>query len=239
MRAGGNRNAFLIFVALVWLGILSGFGLSSYMHLSTRGLDYPVIVHFHAVVFVGWMVLFTTQVALIRNRRPDLHRKLGLLGVALAVVMTVLGPATALIVNGIRYTADHNRTPEFLAVQFTDILVFATLTGSGLLLRAAPSAHKRLMLLGLFYVSAAGFARLLNGVVAYPIGEGFWGEMVGLYFFSDVLILSLGVYDYVTRKRLHPAYVMGVVWVIAVPLTAQSLLHNNAWKALSLRLIGY
>jgi arginine exporter protein ArgO len=73
----------------------------------------------------------------------------------------VLGPATALIVNAGRFTATGG-TPEFLAVRLADIVAFTGLTGAGLLLRKRPAAHKRLMLLGLIYVSSAGFARFLN-----------------------------------------------------------------------------
>jgi hypothetical protein len=54
-----------LFTAPVWVGVLSGFGTDSFKHLREYGLDYPLIVHLHAVAFVGWLVLFTVQVALI------------------------------------------------------------------------------------------------------------------------------------------------------------------------------
>jgi uncharacterized integral membrane protein len=237
-RASADRNAFLLLTTLVWVGVLSGFGTDSFNHLSKYGLDYPLIVHFHAVAFVGYLVLFTVQVALIRTARADIHRQLGTAGAVLAAMMVVLGPATALVVDAARF-ATTGRTPEFLAVQFTDILAFAGLTASGLLMRRIPSAHKRLMLLGLIYISDAGFARLLNGVIAAPLGEGVWGEIAGLYLGSDLLMLGLGIYDLATRGRLHPAYIAGVVWMIAPQFTALVLLSNPTWKVLSLHLIGH
>jgi len=237
-RPAAERNQFLVFIALVWVGVLSGFGVDSFDHVSKHGLDYPLIVHFHAVAFVGWLVLFTVQASLIRTNRVALHRKLGLYAVALAGVMVVLGPATAIVADAAAYTA-HGETPEFLGVQFTDILAFATLSGVGLLLRRNSPAHKRLMLLGLLYISDAGFARFLNGFAAAPLGQGFWGEMTGLYLGSDLLIIGFGVYDLIVRRRLHQAYVIGAVWVLLVQLTGQSLLHNSAWKAFTLHLIGH
>lgn len=54
-------------------------------------------------VFVGFLTLFTAQVALIRNGRADIHRRLGVAGAALAGLMLVLGPATAIIVDAGRY----------------------------------------------------------------------------------------------------------------------------------------
>jgi hypothetical protein len=240
-RAGADRNAFLLFTILIWIGVLSGFGTDSFEHfehVSKHGLDYPLIVHFHAVAFVGWLVLFTVQVALIRTARTDIHRRLGIAGAVLAALMVVLGPATALVVDAKRFVAT-GQTPEFLAVQLTDILAFAGLTASGLLMRGIPSAHKRLMLLGLLYISDAGFARLLNGIMAAPLGQGLLGTIASLYLGSDLLMLGLGVYDLATRGRLHPVYIAGAVWMIALQFTALVLLGNPAWKALSLHLIGH
>lgn len=217
------------------MAVLSGFGTDTFNHLSKYGLDYPLIVHFHAVAFVGYLTLFTVQVALIRSARIDVHRKLGTAGAALAAVMIVLGPATALVVDEARFTST-GRTPEFLAVQLADIVAFTGLTGAGLLLRKRPAAHKRLMLLGLIYISDAGFARFLNGILGAPLASGEWGK---LYLGSDLLLLAVGVYDLATRRRLHPAYVAGAAWMIAIQITALTLLGSPAWKALSLHLIGH
>jgi len=217
------------------VAVLSGFGTDSFNHVSKYGLDYPLIVHFHAVAFVGWLTFFTVQVGLIRTARADIHRRLGILGAGLAAIMVVLGPATALVVDAGRYTAT-GQTPEFLAVQLSDILAFAGLTGAGLALRARPAAHKRLMLLGLIYISDAGFARLINAAIASPFSLGRWG---GLYLGSDLLMLGLGVYDLATRRRLHPAYIAGAIWMLALQATALRLLGNATWKALSLHLIGH
>ena len=167
-RPSADRNAFLALTALVWVGVVSGFGTDSFDHVSKYGLDYPLIVHAHAMVFVGWLVLFTVQVSLIRAGRSDLHRRLGLI-----------------------------------------------------------------------YISDAGFARYLNDIVATPLGDGFWGDVAGLYLGSDLLVLALGAYDIVTRLRLHPAYIAGVAWTLTLQLTARALLHSPGWKALSLHLIGH
>lgn len=235
-RAHADRNAFLAFTALVWVAVLSGFGTDSFHHIVKYGLDYPIIVHFHAVVFVSFLVIFTVQVALIRNGRADLHRRLGMAAAVWVCVMLIVGPMTAIKVDAHRYETS-GVTPEFLAVQFTDMLAFGTLAGAGLLLRARSAAHKRLMMLALIYISDAGFARLINAGVAAP--GGFWGDMLALYFGSDLLMLGVGAYDLVTRRGLHPAYVAGVIWTITLQLTARAGLYSPGWKALALHIIGH
>lgn len=237
-KVSAEHNAFLVLVLLVWFGVVTGFGVDSYGHVRRHGLDYPLIVHFHAIAFVSYLVLFTIQVLLVRNERVDLHRRLGVWIAVLAGVMVVLGPATAVVVDAHAYAA-RGETPEFLAVQFIDILAFAGLTGAGLLLRGAPSAHKRLMLLGLIYISDAGFNRWLSNIVSAPFGDTPLGDFVNMYACSDALVLGLGAYDLVTRRRLHPAWIAGAVYAVALQFVALGLYLSPAWKAFSLHLIGH
>ena len=57
---------------------------------------------------------------------------------------------------------------------------------------------------------------------------------------SNVLpSLTAGAYDLVTRRRLHPAYVVGLVWIATNQLTAVLLYHSPAWKTVALKLIGH
>ncbi|MEO9131688.1 MAG: hypothetical protein ABI240_10820 [Sphingomonas sp.] len=153
-------------------------------------------------------------------------------------MMLVLGPVTAVIAAAVRYRA-LGTTPEFLAVQFTDMIAFGLLTGAGLLLRGTPSAHKRLTMLGLIYISGAGFSRFLGPIVAAALGTGPAGELFALYGLSDLLILALGAYDLATRRRLHPAYSAGVALSLACQAIAVTGLLNPAWKAMSLHIVGH
>ncbi len=141
-----DRNFFLLWIGLVWFGIIAGFGGDITDHVRSHEAAYPLIVHFHAAAFVGWLVLFTVQIWLIRLRRHDIHRKLGIGLICLAAIMVVLGPATAWVVQRRDFGTPAGH-PVFLAVQLTDILAFAILVAAGFLMRGTPSAHKRLMLL--------------------------------------------------------------------------------------------
>jgi hypothetical protein len=166
-------------------------------------------VHVHALAFVGWLVLLTVQVLLIRIRRADIHRKLGIAGAALACVMLVLGPMTAIFIDR-PHVGMPGSHPQFMIVQFAGMLAFPGLVTAAIVLRKQPTAHKRLMLLAILYISDAGFARWLAPGVEALLGEGFWPMMAALYLANDVLIAGMGAYDLITRRRLHPAYVAGV-----------------------------
>jgi uncharacterized membrane protein len=219
-------------------GILGGFVPEIVQHVAQHKPPFPLIVHVHGVVFLGWLVLLTTQVLLIRRRRADLHRKLGIAAMGLAVLMVIVGPATAYYMQRSHWgTPDSD--PPFLAIQLSDILAFAGLASAGFLLRNDSPAHKRLILLATLYISDAGFARLFGGGVHGLLGNGYWPLFFSLYLANDMLIVGLGAYDLATRKRLHPAYVAGVTWIFALQLTAVFLDRSPAWKPVALTLIGH
>jgi hypothetical protein len=69
---------------------------------------------------------------------------------------------------------------------------------------------------------------------------GFGPFLVSTYLPNDLLILSLGAYDLVTRKRLYPAYLWGIGAVAALQLTI-AYLYTVApfWKATATYLIGH
>ena len=233
-----DHNFFLIYVALIWVGILSGFVPQIIKHVKTQAPAYPPIIHAHAVAFVGWLALLTSQVLLIRSSRLDLHRRLGIAGAVLAVLMIVIGPATAVVVDRLRLALP-NPDPGFLVVQMMDILAFAGLIVPAFVWRKDPSVHKRLILLATLYISDAGFARWQGDTMEALFGNGFWGNAAQLYFGSDLLVAGVGLFDWMTRRRLHMAYIVGAAWVVAVQLTALSVYTNPRWAPVALKLLGH
>src|ERR1700749_2269100 len=140
-----DRNFFLLLVGLIWLGVIMGFVPEMIDHVQKHERAYPLIVHFHAVAFVGWLIVLTAQVLLIRRGKHDLHKRLGIAAMVLAAIMIVLGPATAIVVQRAQFgTPDSD--PAFFAIQFFDIVGFAGLVISAFLQRGNSPAHKRLML---------------------------------------------------------------------------------------------
>ena len=118
-----DRNFFLAMIALGWLGILRGFGGEMLERASQHKPAYPLIVHFHALIFVSWLMLFTVQILLVRVKNLELHKRLGFALVGLAAVMALIGPATALTVQH-RAMGDPKADPAFLSIQLTDIVAF-------------------------------------------------------------------------------------------------------------------
>ena len=215
-----------------------GFGGSIAQHFAKHELDYPFVVHIHAAAFVGWMVLITVQMLLIRSHQHALHKKLGLFGVGLAAFMVVIGPITAIVTARLHYGLPDS-DPAFLAVSFSGILIFAVLVTAALALRREGAAHKRLMMLALLGLAPAGFARWLGGPIIGMVGTGPLGMWCLLYLITTVLVLSIGVHDLLTRRKLLPAYVVGAAFILGVQVLSAWLLFSPAWLALMTQLVAH
>ncbi|MBV8799201.1 MAG: hypothetical protein JOY77_09620 [Alphaproteobacteria bacterium] len=56
-----DRNFFLGYVVLIWLGILGGFVPEIAAGIAQHKPPFPLIVHVHAVVFAGWLAVLTAR----------------------------------------------------------------------------------------------------------------------------------------------------------------------------------
>lgn len=234
-----DRAFFLAFAALSWIAIVMGFGPELHGQFKGRAPFPPLIVHVHAVVFTGWMILFTAQIWLIRSRRTAIHRKLGLAAVALVPVMVVLGVATALVSRRLHFEAGHNEMLAFMIVPLTDMILFPSFAIPGLLLRKDSATHKRLILLATVMLLPAAFGRWIGPWIIIHWGDGFFGFAAQSYLGPDVMILAAMAYDRLTRGRVHPVYWIAARWILAVQAITSAIYHWDGWMPLAIRMIGH
>ena len=232
-----DRNFFLTYVALIWTVILMGFAPEVIRRFARHAPAFPAVVHVHAVVFVGWLVLLSAQVLLVRARRTDLHRRLGWVTAGWAGAVVVMGLMASIVVDR-RDLASPHPDPAFFSVQLMDMAAFAGAAAAAILLRRNASAHKRLILLATLSMVDAGFVRWLGDPMTRWLGDGFAPFLAETYLANLALIAGIGAYDLVTRRRLHPAYAVGAAWVCGCLVTASWLYVTPAWKPVAVALIG-
>jgi uncharacterized membrane protein YozB (DUF420 family) len=219
-----------ISVALA-LTVFCGFAPTYYLRLfsggpkaTVTGGPFTPLVAVHAALFTGWVVLFIVQTALVSSRRVTVHQRLGVAGAVLAAAMVVAGARLA-IATAARGAAPPGVDPlAFLAVPIFDVALFGIFVASALILRRNREAHKRLMLLAYVNLMAAAVARL-PGVL--PLGPfAFFG-------LSFLFVVAGAIYDLVSRRRLHPAYLWGgSLYALSVPLRL-AISGTGAWRALA------
>jgi uncharacterized membrane protein YozB (DUF420 family) len=223
-------------LAFLWLGILAGFVPQIIDHIVKQKSPYLWIVHVHAVFFVGWLVLLTVQMSLVRARYTGLHRRLGPIGFYLLPTMLVLGLITSVMVDRSAFGTPNWR-PQFLSLQLSDLINFGILAAFALHLRGDSASHKRLMILATTSIVNAGFIRWWGPHVAHWLGDGYFSFLTR-NFSSDFLIIGVMItYDFVTRGRPNRALAFGATLVVGIEMLAIFLYFDSSWIRLADQLI--
>jgi hypothetical protein len=207
----------LLSLVVVFFGFARTYFLKA--HYGTPPLT--MLFHAHGAVFTAWVLLFTSQAALIARHHTRLHQKLGVAAGILAIAVIGLGTAVV-IVTGRRDLAAGDAAVFFqLAGGLAGMIIFAFLVGFALRQRRVPETHKRLMLLAtLTFLGPALFR--LPFVVGRP-GIGFM-----LYLAPLFLVI---LYDRVSRGHIHRSYLYGGILVLAVmPPVWIPLSLSPAWR---------
>jgi hypothetical protein len=223
-----DHRFFSTMAILSSLVIVTGFASKYFPHFSTV----PTIIHVHAAVFAGWLAITIVQTTLVRIGNTRLHRTLGTLFVLYAAAMCAVGIETALA----SARAGHRGIPGvefpdvagFLLLNINAVLVFGTLVALGWSARQRPQTHKRIMLLAMVSLMGPGVARL-------PFVAGHPPAVIGV---SLSFLLAGPIYDWVTRRRLHPAWAWALVTFIGAPPLVMALSSTAAWHRVAAWLIA-
>jgi FtsH-binding integral membrane protein len=155
----------------------------------------------------------------------DLHRRLGIVGVALVPLLLIVGMATTIAV------AQRISSPPILAppgramVALINLAAFGVLSGLGLALRRNSQAHKRLLLIATINLTIAAVNRL-------PLPQLFDG-LAARFAVADLLLLPLIVWDVMTRGRPHPMTLLAIGITVGQEGLQLLLSGSAAWDELS------
>ena len=186
----------------------------------------------HGTIMSLWLALFIVQVRLVGTGRIGLHRRLGVFGAVVFVLVLGVGFATA-IAGARRGASPAPEVPPlaFMAIPMVDLVVFALLVGAALWNRRKPAIHKRLMLLGTLSILAPGIARI-------PLGFIQQGGLPVVFGLTVLVVLVTVVVDTVRQRRLHPACGWGgALVVVSVPLRVM-LAGSPVWIRFATWLVG-
>lgn len=217
------------FVLLVFVGYAPSYYLRGLVPLHRPVPAPSLMVHLHAAVFSLWIGLFAVQAALVAAHRRDLHRRLGLWAMALAVAMVVVGMLVA--IQGVARQSGPPGIPplQWLAVPVFDMVFFTVLVAAACVLRADPQAHKRLMLVTMIGLMAPAVARI-------PFPRGMPVSPVTLA--TGALLFPLLAWDLRTRGSLHRATVLGTLALVAWRVLPAAVWKTPAWLAFAGWLAG-
>jgi hypothetical protein len=228
-----ERRFFLWLAALIATFVLVGFSRTYYLH-SLFGQPRPSrFLHFHGAVMTGWIALFFVQTLLVSSGRISLHRKLGALGAGYAALVLVLG-STATVMSARREVRAHSQFASsfltVLALELTQMLMFASLVALAIWLRRSTDYHKRLMLL-------ATLCMLPNPIVRLALLVGI-NQNIQILAIWALLVVAVAATDTLRRRELHPVFGVAGVSVIGLLYCAYFMSRTDLWQQFAARMVA-
>jgi hypothetical protein len=185
----------------------------------------PPLIHLHAVIYLTWLALFATQVALAATNRVKLHLQLGRWIMAYGVIVVIAGLMAVAQGFGTRLaTEDVFRAQRWLFGVLKDLVFFAPFLVAGWVYRQKPEIHKRLMIVATTILVLPAVSRM-----------SFLGSPVPIWKFMVVWPLPvylLMIHDFYRKRAIHPVYLVGVVAMLTMRLILP-FGSSHAWQSIA------
>jgi len=220
--ATGWRRRFPIYplvAALMTAVVLLGFW-PYYAGLLSGAPPGGPVIHLHAAVFSGWLMLLFVQTMLVRRRRLDWHRRLGRWSIPYAGLLIIAGLAATFLVSAAHVREGRHELDEvaaFLLLPLGDLILFAGFFAAAMHKRGTPELHKRLMLLA---------ATALVFPAAARFGDP-WGLPAVLAIWLLPLAAAL-LHDLLVWRRIAPVYLIGTTILLAAT-SRLAVMDSEAW----------
>jgi hypothetical protein len=205
------RPAFYRHIAIALsLFVIIGFSRTYYLRFLTDLPPLDTLVHLHSLVFSAWLLVFIAQTRLVAARRVDLHMKLGVAALALAVLVVVLSFATTAVKATIPRIHPSGLTPpQFTIVGIASLVLFVVFLALGFAFRRRAAYHKRFMVLSMIAVLTPAASRI---VMQLGLREH-WTYLVPII--PALFVLLCLAYDWRKERMVHPVYAIGGAALIA------------------------
>lgn len=224
-RRNLDHRFFIVLAAALIVAVLVGFGPTFYFKPFFN--NPPVarsIIYVHGFVMSAWVLLFAVQVYFISSKRIKLHQKLGIAGVALALLVFATGMMVTLAAAKYGASAAPPNIPplEFMIVPFGDIIVFAILFAAAVYYRKNSPNHKRLMLLTVVCLLPPAIARFPGGLTDQYGPLWFYGV-------PTVITVALLALDTWYNRTLNKVFLFAAVFLIFAMWIRLPLSSSSPW----------
>jgi hypothetical protein len=189
------------------------------------------MLHAHVFVVTAWFLLFGAQTWLVEGGRTDLHRRLGIVGAVLSVMIVVFGTIVVAIKAREGRVPDAAAAPVIVFLSYANIFIFGAFVATAVYFRSRPEVHKRLMLLANLNLLSAAFSRI-------PLDFIQSGGVIAVFSLLDLFVVLCVAYDTWRHRRLHPAFAWGALVTFVWPALSIAGGGTTAWGRVAASLIG-
>jgi len=221
---GQERPLYTVAAITTFAIVFAGFAPSYYLKTFTSHPDLSVLKHAHGLVMTAWFTLFLVQARLVATGRTATHRKLGALGIVIAMLVVATGTTLAIASARAGFSPAPKLPPlVFLAIPLGEMVMFAGFFIAAIALRRRSDWHKRLIVLACLGMLAPAFARILAafGIQGGPV----------MFAMIDLIAIAFIAWDWRKNRRLHPAFGWGFAALIVGQGGRMALAFSPAWDS--------
>lgn len=195
-------------------------GFSVQLAFGRSSFSSPPLVHAHAVVFMGWVVIYLLQNVFVATGRRGLHRRLGWIAAVWIVPMVVLGCAVTVAMARRGQVPFFFKPLQFVIFDPLSVFTFAGLTVAAVLLRRRTDWHRRLHFCAMSILLGPGLGRLLPMPLLIPWA---WEATV----LVSLLFPVAGMIADLRREgAIHPAWGWGVATILGSALLIEAITYS-------------
>lgn len=193
-----------------------------------RRPPFPLILHAHAVLMGGFLLLLLAQTIFVATGKRIWHMQLGVAGMLLAAAIVVTG----ILLARVMYHPGPVQDKIFL-LQIRAGLLFSVFAWIAMRSRARdPGLHKRLILLSVTAVLDAAIFRIHWLPTTFP------GNGVSLDLFTLLPFAPLFIWDLARNRSLHRAYVIWAALFVPATAVVYALWDSPWWHANAHHIMG-
>jgi magnesium-transporting ATPase (P-type) len=230
----GKTKLFLAIGLIGLFAVLTGFSTTFLIPLSKGTFKAPTIIYIHGFFSFSWICLFIIQSLLIQNNKFKQHRLLGILGVfiAIGITVTIVPAGLYQIEKELRQGLGQTAISNALGI-ITSPLLFISVVIAGILKRNDHSSHKRLMLLATILLLWPAWFRFRHIFPSVPNPE-IWFAIV----LSDFLIIISFIWDKMTNGKINPTLLYVGLFIIIEHIVEAYMFDNYLWRELANEIYG-
>src|SRR3954452_10799660 len=208
---------------------------------------FPIVLHIHAVLMGSFLVILFTQTWLMATGRRGLHMQLGVLGMAVAAALVVVGFVLAPTMYYQTWTALQSAPPagraelqqvlsvkdNIFLLQMRIGILFPLFLAIGLRARGANAGlHKRMMFLATVMALPAGIDRIPWLPSTMPLSP--WSPDL----YTLLAVSPMFVWDVIRNRRVHEAYWIWFAINLPFAVAVHGLWGTQWWIATAPKLMG-
>ena len=235
-RAVRRHSPRPLYIGIALLAIataIAGFWPKYFGPLLAGALATPAIIHLHAAVFVGWLVIVLIQVYFAATHRLALHRRFGDYAMYWGLIVIAVGLATAFAMFGARLAAGNVREASLkLFVPLTDLAAFIPFFAAAWIWKRKPELHKRFIIVAttILLIAAVHRIRFLGGQPP-PVPQ-----LLAVWLAPIYIAMA---HDFTSRRTIHWIYLLGIATVLFLKFGRVGMARSETWNDLALWLARF